>query len=279
MKEFDPGDAPSIASITDQVRALPVGMPVTSIYFLGDTAVFVLGEETLVFASPDSAQRVAVHTGAILASASDGKRIVTGGDDGDVIATDAAGHLTVLATDTKRRWIDRVALGPDGAVAWAAGKQAYVQAAKGDPKVVEAPSSIGGLAFAPKGFRLAIAHYNGVTLWFPNLKDAKPEFLDWKGSHLGVTFSPDGKFLVTSMQEIHAARLAAGRQQAHAHVRLAAKVRSMDWSPGGKWLATSGSDQLILWPFSSKDGPMGKQPQMLAPSDVHRVAAVACHPT
>jgi hypothetical protein len=41
MKEFDPGGAPSIASITDKVRALPVGMPVTSIYFLGDTAIFV----------------------------------------------------------------------------------------------------------------------------------------------------------------------------------------------------------------------------------------------
>ena len=45
MKEFDPGEAPSIASITDKVRALPVGQPVTSIYFLGDTAVFVGAED------------------------------------------------------------------------------------------------------------------------------------------------------------------------------------------------------------------------------------------
>ena len=37
MKEFDPGDAPSIASLTDKVRTLPVGMPVTAIHFLGDT--------------------------------------------------------------------------------------------------------------------------------------------------------------------------------------------------------------------------------------------------
>ena len=29
MKEFDPGEVPSIASITDKVRALPVGMPVS----------------------------------------------------------------------------------------------------------------------------------------------------------------------------------------------------------------------------------------------------------
>ena len=36
MKEFDPGTEPSIASITDGVRTLPVGMPATSLFFLGD---------------------------------------------------------------------------------------------------------------------------------------------------------------------------------------------------------------------------------------------------
>ena len=46
---------------------------------------------------------------------------------------------------------------------------------------------------------------------------------------------------------------------------------------GGKWLATSGSEQLVLWPFQSKDGPMGKQPQMYAAFAV-RVVSVACHP-
>jgi WD40 repeat protein len=54
-------------------------------------------------------------------------------------------------------------------------------------------------------------------------------------------------------------------------------VRSLDWSADGKWLATSGSTQLILWPFQSKDGPMGKTPQLLAPTE-HHVEAVACHP-
>jgi len=48
MKEFDPGEAPSIASIADKVRVLPVGMPVASIHFLGDTAVFVGAEENAV---------------------------------------------------------------------------------------------------------------------------------------------------------------------------------------------------------------------------------------
>ena len=55
------------------------------------------------------------------------------------------------------------------------------------------------------------------------------------------------------------------------------RVRSMSWSAGGKGLATSGADTVIIWPFNSKDGPMGKEPAMLAPLQA-RVSAVACHP-
>jgi WD40 repeat protein len=54
-------------------------------------------------------------------------------------------------------------------------------------------------------------------------------------------------------------------------------VRSLSWSADGKFLATSGSEQLILWPFDGKDGPMGRQPTILARSE-SRVVVVACHP-
>jgi WD40 repeat protein len=106
---------------------------------------------------------------------------------------------------------------------------------------------------------------------------AKPEFLEWAGSHLGVTFSPDNRFLVTMMHEpaLHGWRLADVR-----HMRMSGypgRVRSMSWSAGGKGLATSGADTVIVWPFNSKDGPMGKEPAMLAPLQA-RVSMVACHP-
>ena len=277
MKEFDPGDAPSIASMTDRVRQLALGMAVTSVHFLGDRAHFVGAEENVAVVGDDGAiSQIPVHGGAILCTVSDGERIVMGGDNGKVVALDARGEVTLLATDPKRRWIDNVALHPDGAVAWSAGKTAFVRSGKGEEKSFDAPSTVGGLAFAPKGLRLAIAHYNGVTLWFPNMA-AKPEFLEWAGSHLGVTFSPDNKFLVTTMHEpaLHGWRLADNR-----HMRMSGypgRVRSMSWSAGGKGLATSGADTVIIWPFNSKDGPMGKEPAMLAPLQA-RVSAVACHP-
>ena len=278
MKEFDPPDnAASIVSVTDRVRPVAIGMPVTSVHFLGDNAAFVGAEENVALVNADGEMsRVAVHGGGILCAAFDGMRIVMGGDDGKLVALHGNGEVTLLATDAKRRWIDNVALHPDGAVAWSAGKTAFVRSGKSEEKSFDAPSTVGGLAFAPKGLRLAVAHYNGVSLWFPNMA-AKPEFLEWAGSHLGAVFSPDNKFLVTAMHEpaLHGWRLADSR-----HMRMTGypgRVRSMSWSAGGKALATSGADAVILWPFASKDGPMGKEPAMLAPLQA-RASAVACHP-
>ncbi len=266
-----------LPSLADRARAVAAEGTIVGVHFFKQTPVFVFGEEALLFAAPEGKKLVAVHSGAILASAADGSRIVTGGDDGKLIATNRDGEHEVLATDDKKRWVDQVALGPDGAVAWAAGKVAHVRTGKGDLRDLEVPSTVAGLAFFPKGFRLAIAHYNGATLWFPNAAGAKPDLLDWKGSHLGVTVSPDGKFLVTTMQEqtLHGWRIVDAK-----HMRMSgysARVRSLSWTHDGKALATSGSEQLILWPFEGKDGPMGKQPTLLAQSPA-RCAVVACHP-
>src|SRR3954471_8277724 len=277
MTDFDPRNSASIVSVTDRVRPVKIGAPVIAVHFLGEKAAFVGADE--VIALVDGAgeiSRVAVHGGGILCVTSDGSRIVTGGDDGKVTALDAKGEAATLATDAKRRWIDNVALHPGGAVAWSAGKTAFVRDKKAEEKSFDVPSTVGGLAFAPKGMRLAIAHYSGVTLWFPNMAGSA-QVLEWAGSHLGVVFSPDNKFLITAMRgpPLHGWRLADNR-----HMRMTGypgRVRSISWSAGGKALATSGADTVILWPFASKDGPMGKEPTMQAPLQA-RVTQVACHP-
>ncbi len=263
-----------VRSVAELVTPCDAGMHVVACGFLGEEAVFATGGGEIVFAS---GKKVAAHpNGGILEAVCDGSRIVSCGDDGRVVATAADGADETLA-EAKNKWIDHVALGPDGAIAWSAGKTAFVKTKKGE-RTLDVPSTVGGLAFAPKGFRLAVAHYNGVSLWFPN-SDAKPEFLEWKGSHLCVRWSPDGKFLITSMQEsaLHGWRLADAK-----HMRMSGyptRIRSFNFSHDGKWLATSGAEAVVMWPFSSKDGPMGKDPGMLATArEGSRVTCVACHP-
>lgn len=264
-------ETPSLAA---KVRSIDAGSHVVATVFLGATAAFALGEGEILLAG-EAERRVRAHEGAILDAASDGKRLLTAGDDGKLVTTGVNGGTEIL-TEVPGKWIDHGALGPDGAFAWSIGKTAFARTKKGD-RSLDLPSSVGGLAFAPKGLRLAITHYSGATLWFPNAAEAKPETLAWKGSHLGVRFSADGRFLVTSMQEpaLHGWRLADGH-----HMRMTGypgRVRFMQFTADGKWLATSGANEVILWPFASKDGPTGKEPRVLAQHSA-RVAVVACHP-
>src|SRR5260370_26739882 len=109
-------------SVVERTRPVKSGAPVVAAHFLRETAAFVLGEGAIVLVPrAGEARNVSVHDGAILATAADAKRILTGGDDGKVVATDAEGESTILAADAKQRWIDHVAVGPPAALASAAG--------------------------------------------------------------------------------------------------------------------------------------------------------------
>ena len=270
-------------SLTESVAALATGAHVTAAHWLGDVLALALGDGTVrlvrgIAGEPLVGETVAAHPdGAILVAAGDRRRIVTGGDDGRVVSVLADGRAEPIAQAANGGWIDALALHPDGGVAYASGRTVTARDAKGRERVLTAPSTARGLAFAPKGYRLAVAHYNGGSLWYPNL-DAVPDSIEWKGSHLDVTWSPDGRFVVTSMQEnaLHGWRLLPDR----GHMRMSgypAKVRSVSWSSDGDWLATSGAEAAIIWPFDSREGPTGKQPREcgVRPS---RVARVAFHP-
>ncbi len=204
-------------------------------------------------------------------------RLVTGGEDGKVFAVKAGGAVEPLA-EAGRKWITSVSAGPQGAIAYASGRTAYVRFADGKVKELTHPRSVEGIAFAPKGMRIGVARYNGATLHFA-ATEGKPVELEWAGAHTGITFSPDGNFLVTTMQEnaLHGWKLADGK-----HMRMTgypAKVKSLSWSPKGRWLASSGAPAAIVWPFQGKDGPMGKAPLELGTRGNSMVTCVACHPS
>ncbi len=268
-------------SLRDRVKTFALDDSILACGFLKSRAYALTADQNLVWLSNESApQPQQIHEGGILSHAVQGDTLLTGGDDGRVALTLASGETRTLA-EQKGRWIDQVALSPSGAYAYAAGKTAFFHdGGKGETKSLALPSACGGLAFFPKGTRLAIAHYNGARLWFPNTQGTPTE-LEWKGSHLAITVSPDGRFVVTAMQEpqLHGWRIEDSR-----NMRMSGypgKVRSFSWTADGKFLATAGADSAILWPFTGKDGPMGAQPRMrgLSMSPEIMVSAVAAHPT
>ncbi len=264
------------ASLTAHVTPIDAGAPVAAAGFLGEVPALALEDGTVLLATPRAEQRISAHPDAsILVAVASGDKFITGGDDGRVVAASQDGGVQEIA-DEKGKWIDALAARGDGAIVWSSAKNVRARDKDGSVKTFAAPSSVRGLAFMPKGYRIAIAHYDGATLWYPNAA-ASPDLFKWKGSHLSITASPDGRFLATAMQEnaLHAWRVADQKD-----MRMSgypAKTRSLSWSFDSHWLATSGADAAIIWPFKDKDGPINKAPLECGARQA-RVTQVAFHP-
>ena len=263
-------------SLTQNVTPLEAGAHCVGAYCLASQPILVMADGRLSLAQSGQTLITQPHDEAsILLSCVTSEGVVTAGEDGKLMNTTFDGTTTELA-DNKGRWVDALTAGPSNSLAWSCGKTIFSRDGKGQIRSLEAPSSVRGLSFLPKGYRLAFSHYNGASLWFPN-SEAKPEQLDWKGSHLDLTVSPDGRFVVTSMQEntLHGWRLSDKKD-----MRMSgypSKVRSLSWSHDGEWLATSGAEAAVIWPFKEKDGPMGKPPRECGVRPA-KITQVAFHP-
>ena len=264
------------ASLAAQVTPLDARAPVAAVAFLEQVPALALGDGTVLLATPGTERRIAAHPdGTILVAVGSGDKFITGGDDCRVVAASQDGGVREIA-DEKGKWIDALAARDDGSIGWSSGKNVRSRDPAGGIKTFVAPSSVRGLAFMAKGYRIAIPHYDGASLWFPNAA-APPDLFKWKGSHLSITASPDGRFLATAMQEnaLHAWRVADKKD-----MRMSgypAKTRSLSWSFDGHWLATSGADAAIIWPFKDKDGPIDKAPLECGVRRA-KVTCVAFHP-
>ena len=255
--------------------------PVVGAVFDGDgTAAFALGDGTLRTIAPGASEprTIEAHKGAVLVLALHPLGgFLSGGDDGRLVHTHGDAAATELA-HVKGRWIENIAVGTEtGLIAYTAGKSAFVLHGT-ESVALQHATTASGVAFDPKGRRLAVAHYDGASLWWTKAADRQPKKLHWKGSHLGLTWSPDGRFLVTTMQEnaLHGWRI-----EDAADMRMSgypAKVKSYVWDRRGRMLFTSGSSRVIGWPFSGRGGPMGREPLELGPERDALVQMVAAHP-
>lgn len=250
---------------------------VVACVWVSDRLAIVDGEGRVAWIDPDEPRLVSrpIHDGAILAAtaSADGKALITGGDDGAVMRHAPDSDVVPLVR-VPGQWIEHLLLSrPLGLGVAAAGREAIVFDSVSGTVVRRFAQSgtIGGLAIDPKGRRIAATHYGGATLWWLGIDGGNPRRLEWQGSHLAVAWSPDGRFVVTGMQEsmLHGWRLDDGRDMRMSG--YVTKTRSMSWSAKGRWLATDGALQAVCWPFAGADGPMGKPPGQYGLHGVQRL--------
>lgn len=267
------------AQVYESGRRLALGASATAAHWIGGACWFALGDGSVLIAPREGeTRRITAHEGAILCAAAhpDGRGLITGGDDGrlNIVTADGAEVLAHL-----HKWIEHIAVSPvSRAIVAGVGKQAVVFRDGKEAHRFDHASTVGGLALDAKGRRLAVSHYGGATLRYALMADDKGTQLNWAGSHLAVTVSPEADYVITAMQEnaLHGWRLPEKTD-----LRMdgyPAKTKSFSWDRRGRWLATSGAHSAIVWPFVGKLGPQGKAP--LQPGEREAlVTAVAFHPS
>jgi WD40 repeat protein len=238
-------------------------------------AAFALGDGSVHLvrlAERERWQRIEAHNGAVMALSPDciPESFISGGDDGLFRRLGVDGALQTVA-EYPGKWVEHVASfrgeKAKGYIACAVGRDVHLFNAEGVLlKSLSHPSTVADFVFDARGKRVAVARYNGASLWFVAAKADSPRQLEWKGSHIRIAISPDGDSVITAMQEnaLHGWRLSDGQ-----HMRMSGypkKTQSLAFTHNGRWLATSGADAIVLWPFFG-GGPMGKRPMELAGGD------------
>jgi WD40 repeat protein len=241
-------------------------------------AAFALGDGTVRF---ETGEVIEAHDGAVLSAClhPSGSGLLTGGDDGKVVWSRPTGSEVVA--DLPGKWIDAVAASPDsGLMAFAAGRDLHVRdrADAAFARTFSHERSVADIAFDPKGRRIACATYGGAWLWYGRIAEQKPVILEWAGSHVGLAWSPDGRFLMSAMQEnqLHGWRVADDK-----NLKMGgypAKVKSLAFAAKGQLLVTSGANGAVVWPFAGATGPMGKQAAEIGYDESTMVIRVAATP-
>lgn len=208
---------------------------------------------------------------------------ITGSDTGHLHLITPKGEITPL-TQLKNQFVEHLTYSNASEHILAAhGKTLSIFTLQGELHTTHTlPSTIGGLATSPIGRKVAASHYNGATIIDLANAKAPPRLLEWKGSHLALTYSPDGKWLISAMQEqsLHLWRLSDSMDlQMRGYP---GPITQLSWAQDEITLATNGGTGVPLWSFKDKlKGPAGTQAKVVADSgnaEDHLVTSIAMHP-
>ncbi|MDO9454415.1 MAG: hypothetical protein Q7J29_16360 [Stagnimonas sp.] len=217
------------------------------------------------------------HAGGVLALAFGRQQLASAGQDGHARLWDARSGAAIAALPGGSGWVSHLQWTPDGKrLATAAGKTATLWNEQGSVlQKWSASAGINGLAFNAVGGLLAATAGAEVLLWRA-ADGGLDRTLKWVSTLINAHWSPDGKVLAAGSidKSVHFWRAGAWLDSKMGGYQK--KPQALAWSADSKFLATTGEDAIIVWPFAGK-GPEGSKPMQL----LHHLRApevLAAHP-
>jgi len=208
-----------------------------------------------------------------------GNNIASSGQDGSLVLWDAN------TTEPRKRlrpgaaWTEHLAYSPNGKLlAASTGKSLGLWSSEGEllREYASHPTTIAALAWDKPGRDIAVAAKGVLSVHKPETPNAPELQYKCDGACLTAAYSPNGKVLATSTQEggVYFWYLSSGRNSRMQG--YGAKVSSISWSGNSRYLATSATEEIVVWDFSGK-GPEGSKPLQLK-GHTEKVDSVAFQP-
>jgi WD40 repeat protein len=199
----------------------------------------------------------------VVAFSPDGKRVLTGANDGKVIVWDAASGESLLSLGRNGdSWVHAAAFSPDGltiAIASYDGKITFSDAQAGHELLTLTgyTNAIESLAYFPDGTRIVTASYdNTARTWDTRLGSELLAFRGHRGAVMCVAVSPDGRRVATGSHDGSARVWDAetGQEQFLLQGHKSA-LDGIAFSPDGRRVATTSFDQTIkIWDVTPETG-------------------------
>lgn len=167
----------------------------------------------------------------------------------------------------ERGWAERIAWNSQGTLlAAAAGRSVCViDPATGETLAIfpNHKSTVSDLVWSPAGDKeIAVVCDGGLRIWRVGGREPVGAF-DWGGASLKVSWSPDGRWVVTGDQtpSVHVYEVAADTPL---HIQgFGTKAKAFAWQGTGEWLAIGTGPLISVWPCSGRRGPNGATPIVL----------------
>jgi WD40 repeat protein len=202
----------------------------------------------------------------VVAFSPDGKRVLTGADDGKVIVWDAASGQSLLTLGrlgrSGNRWIHAAGFSPDGlniAIGSYEGQIAFWDAQAGHALLTLTGHTgpVESLAYFPDGSRIVTASHDGTArIWDTKAGRELLAFRGHRGAVMCVAVSPDGRRVATGSSDGSARVWDAetGQEQlllqGHKDV-----LDGIAFSPEGRRVATTSFDRTVkIWDVTPEAG-------------------------
>lgn len=193
------------------------------------------------------------HSQMLATSGQDGRVFIWDGDEGE------RRHTLELG----RGWAEHIAWSPDGRwLAAAQSRRVHLFDSKGEAvwSSKEHPSTVSAIEWA-NAKELSTACYGRVS-FFDAAQGDETQTLEWKGSLISITFSPDRDVVVCASQDnsVHFWRRSTGDDSMMSGYPR--KPSALAFDDSGAFLATGGGEAITVWNFQN-GGPEGTRPTLL----------------